>query len=204
MAPELATDRLVLRRWRESDLAPFAALNSDPVVMEHYPSPLSRAESDAMVARIEAHFAAHDFGLFAVEVRDTGEFIGYVGLWPTDFDAAFTPTVEVGWRLARSAWGHGFATEAARAAVVDGFERLGLDEIVSFTAQVNVRSWCVMERLGMRHDPADDFDHPKLPPGHRLERHVLYRLRRPGRLTPSPGQPDDGDVRREPAGRDRW
>ncbi len=180
MAPGLATDRLVLRRWRESDLAPFAALNSDPVVMEHYPSPLSRAESDAMVARIEAHFAAHDFGLFAVEVRDTGEFIGYVGLWPTDFDAAFTPAVEVGWRLARTSWGHGFATEAARAAVVDGFERLGLDEIVSFTALLNERSWCVMERLGMRHDPADDFDHPKLPPGHRLERHVLYRLRRPG------------------------
>lgn len=176
MTHQLVTDRLVLRRWRDTDLEPFAALNADPIVMEHLPALLSRAESDAFVARIEAHFDAHDFGLFAVEVRATGEFIGFVGLWPADFDAPFTPAVEVGWRLARTAWRRGYATEAARAVVCDGFERLGLDEIVSFTAQVNERSWRVMERLGMSRDPAADFDHPKVQKGHRLERHVLYRL----------------------------
>ena len=106
----------------------------------------------------------------------TGTFAGYVGLWPATFDAPFTPAVEVGWRLARAHWGHGYATEAARASVADGFDRLQLDEILSFTATINHRSRRVMERLGMTHDPRDDFDHPALPPGHRLERHVLYRL----------------------------
>lgn len=179
MTTELETDRLVLRRWREADLAPFAALNADPVVMEYFQAVMTRAESDALAPRIEAHFDAHDFGLFAVGVRATGEFIGFVGLWPADFDAPFTPAVEVGWRLARSAWGHGYATEAARASIADGFERLGLAEIVSFTPDPNERSWRVMERLGMLRDAAGDFDHPKVPPGHRLEHHVLYRLARP-------------------------
>ena len=179
MTHQLTSERLLLRRWKDADLEPFAALNADPIVMEHLPAMLSRAESDAFVARIEAHFDAHDFGLFAVAVRATGEFIGFVGLWPASFDAPFTPAVEVGWRLARTAWGHGYATEAARAAVRDGFERLGLDEIVSFTAQVNERSWRVMQRIGMTRDAAHDFDHPSVPAGHRLERHVLYRLSRP-------------------------
>lgn len=193
---ELRTERLVLRRWREADLAPFAALNADPVVMEFLPAPLTRAESDAMVARIEATFDERGFGLWAVEVAEAAEgagvadmaetgpaagtFAGFVGLWPTSFDAHFTPAVEVGWRLARSHWGRGYATEGARAALADGFARLAPAEIVSFTAVVNRRSQRVMARLGMTCDPADDFDHPRLPPGHRLRRHVLYRLAAPG------------------------
>ena len=176
----LRTERLLLRRWRDGDLAPFAQLNADPEVMEHFPAPLTPAESDAMVARIEATFDDRGFGLWAVEVAKTGTFAGFVGLWWAAFDAHFTPAVEVGWRLARSHWGHGYATEAARAATADGFGRLGLAEIVSFTAVVNPPSRRVMERLGMTHDPGDDFDHPALPPGHRLRRHVLYRLARPG------------------------
>ena len=174
----LRTERLLLRRWREADRAPFAALNADPEVMEHFPAPLSREESDAFVDRIEAFWAEYGFGLWAVERLDTGQFIGFDGLSMPSFEAQFTPCVEVGWRLAREHWGHGFATEAARAAMADGFDRLGLDEIVSFTATTNVRSMAVMERLGMTRDPRDDFDHPRVPEGHRLRRHVLYRLRR--------------------------
>lgn len=175
---ELRTERLVLRRWRDEDLEPFGALNADPRVMEHFPAPLSRAESDAMVERIEAHFEAHGWGLWAAEVVESGAFIGFIGLWAPGFDAHFTPAVEVGWRLAHEHWGHGYAPEGARASVTDGFERLGVDEIVSMTSVVNDRSRRVMEKLGMTHDPADDFDHPRMPPGHRLERHVLYRLQR--------------------------
>lgn len=176
---QLTTKRLVLRRWQSHDLTPFAALNADPVVMEHFPAPLTRAESDLLVKRIEAAFDVEGTGLWAVEVADTGAFAGFVGLCRVSFPAPFGPAVEVGWRLARETWGHGYATEAARAAIADGFERLGLPEIVSFTATVNLRSQAVMERLGMRRDPAEDFDHPNIEPGHRLRRHVLYRLRRP-------------------------
>lgn len=174
----LRTERLVLRRWREDDLEPFAALNADPRVMEHFPAPLSRAESDAMVERIEAHFEEHGWGLWAAEVIASGAFIGFIGLWTPRFDAHFTPAVEVGWRLAHEHWGHGYAPEGARAAITHGFECLGLQEIVSMTSVGNDRSRRVMEKLGLTHDPADDFDHPSMPPGHRLERHVLYRLRR--------------------------
>ena len=172
----LRTDRLLLRRWRVEDRAPFAALNADPVVMEHYPALLTTEESNAFVDRIEATFAADQLGLWAVEVQDTGACIGYVGLWPATFPAPFTPAVEVGWRLAAAAWGAGYAPEAARAATRDGFDRLGLSEIVSFTAVANERSQRVMQKLGMVRDPAEDFDHPNLPEGHRLRRHVLYRL----------------------------
>lgn len=175
----LRTERLVLRRWRDEDRDPFAALNADPVVMEHYPATLSRAESDAFVDRVEAHLDEAGWGLWAVEVAESGDFAGYVGLWPASFEAHFTPAVEVGWRLARAHWGRGYATEAARAAVADGFARVGLEEIVSFTAVVNERSQAVMRRLGMTRDPGEDFDHPGLPEGHRLRRHVLYRLPRP-------------------------
>ena len=147
--------------------------------MEHYPATLSRADSEAMVDRIESCFEANDHGLWAVERMDGGGFIGYVGLAPATFEAPFTPAVEVGWRLAREHWNQGFATEAARASLADGFERLGLQEIVSFTTALNHRSRSVMRRLGMAHDPADDFDHPALPPGHRLRRHVLYRIAAP-------------------------
>jgi RimJ/RimL family protein N-acetyltransferase len=146
--------------------------------MEHFPSALDRAESDAFADRIEAGFVTSGYGLWAVEVPGEAEFIGFVGLALQNFEAHFTPAVEVGWRLAQNYWGRGFATEAARAAVADGFDRFGLEEIVSFTVPANVRSVRVMERLGMTRDPADDFDHPRLPVEHQLRRHVLYRLRR--------------------------
>ncbi len=178
MAPELRTERLVLRRWRDSDREPFAALNADPVVMEHFPSTLSRVDSDGLVDRIEAGFEERGWGLWAVEVAGADPFIGFVGLNPATFEAPFTPATEVGWRLAREAWGHGYATEGARAAVTFGFEACGLGEIVSFTAAGNERSRRVMERLGMRRDPSGDFDHPTIELGHRLRRHVLYRLAR--------------------------
>jgi RimJ/RimL family protein N-acetyltransferase len=182
---ELETERLILRRWREGDREPFAALNADPVVMEHFPALGSRGESDAMVDRIEAHFDRRGFGLWVVEVRGGAPFVGFVGLWTPTFEAHFMPAVEVGWRLAREHWGHGYATEAARAAVDYGFEEHELDEIVAFTVPANFRSRRVMERLGMTHDPADDFDHPGIPEGHPLRRHVLYRLAGPTEA-PSP------------------
>lgn len=174
----LWTDRLILRRWRESDREPFAALNADPEVMEHFPAPLTRAGSDAMIDRIEAGFDEYGFGLWAIEVTDTGRFIGFTGLSVPRFTAHFTPAVEVGWRLARSAWGHGYASEAARRALAYGFDEVGLDEIVSFTTVTNVRSQAVMARIGMTHDPLDDFDHPLVAATSPLRRHVLYRLGR--------------------------
>jgi RimJ/RimL family protein N-acetyltransferase len=176
--PEIETERLWLRGWRDEDREPFATLNADPDVMEHLTSVLSRAASDRLVDAIVDGWAEHGFGLWAVELRRDGRLVGFTGLSRPSFEAPFTPAVEVGWRLARDAWGHGYATEAARAALAYGFETVGLDEIVSFTVPSNARSRRVMERLGMTHDAADDFDHPKLPDGHRLRRHVLYRLDR--------------------------
>jgi RimJ/RimL family protein N-acetyltransferase len=173
----LRTERLVLRQWRGEDLEPFAALNADPEVMRHFPARLTREESDQLARGQRALIAERGWGLWAVEVPGGEPFVGFVGLAVPRFEAHFTPTVEVGWRLARSAWGRGYATEAGRTAVAFGFAEIGLDEIVSFTSVDNVRSRRVMERLGMTHDPADDFDHPRLPPGHPLQRHVLYRLR---------------------------
>jgi RimJ/RimL family protein N-acetyltransferase len=183
----LQTERLLLRTWRDEDREPFAALNADPGVMEFFARPLDRAESDEMADRIEQGFIGLGFGLWAVERATShgeGEFIGFVGLSVPGFEADFTPCVEVGWRLARSAWGHGFASEAASAAIADGFERVGLGEIVSFTAEVNERSQAVMRRIGMTHDPVEDFDHPNLPSGDRLSRHVLYRISSPRPPTP--------------------
>lgn len=175
---ELRTERLLMRRWREEDRRPFAALNADPRVMEFFPAPLSRAESDTLVERIEMGFERHGFGLWALELQEGGGFIGFTGLSIPPFEAHFTPAVEVGWRLARSAWGNGYATEAGRAAIIQGFEQLGLEEIVSMTTVRNRRSRAVMERLGMSRDPADDFEFPTLPPGDPLRPHVLYRVRR--------------------------
>jgi len=175
---ELATARLLLRPWRDDDLAPFAALNADPRVMEHFLAPLSRAESDTLAERIRAGFDERGMGLWAVEVPGVAPFIGFTGLCRPGFEAPFGPSVEVGWRLAAAHWGKGYATEAAEAAVGAGFGPFGLGEIVSFTVLANRRSWRVMEKLGMRRDPADDFDHPRVPEGHALRRHVLYRLRR--------------------------
>jgi RimJ/RimL family protein N-acetyltransferase len=173
---EIMTERLLLRRWTEADRAPFAALCADPEVMEHFPAPLTPSQADALVDRIEAGFDEHGFGLWALEVRESGEFIGFTGLAVPWFDAHFTPAVEVGWRLARRAWGYGYATEAARAALAHGFGEAGLVEIVSMTTPRNTRSQAVMRRLGMSRDPAEDFDHPQLPAGHPVRRHVLYRL----------------------------
>jgi RimJ/RimL family protein N-acetyltransferase len=176
-ADRIETKRLLLRGWRDADREPFARMNADPRVMEYQPALLTRPESDALVDRIEAHFAEHGFGLWAAELQATGEFVGYVGLAVPRFEAHFTPCVEIGWRLAAEYWGQGLATEGARAALRDGFDELGLNEIVSFTVPENVRSRRVMEKLGMTHDPADDFEHPLLPEGHPLRRHVLYRMR---------------------------
>jgi RimJ/RimL family protein N-acetyltransferase len=154
-------------------------MNADPEVMEHFPAPLSRQQSDELVERIERGFAENGFGLWALEVRETEEFIGFTGLAVPGFEAHFTPAVEIGWRLACSAWGNGYAAEAGKAALAFGFERVGLEEVVSFTTVGNHRSRAVMERLGMSHDPADDFDHPGLPAGHPQRRHVLYRASAP-------------------------
>lgn len=173
----LVTERLRLRQWREEDRAPFAALNADPRVMEFFPSTRSRAESDALIDRHSALIDAGEPALRAVEVTATGAFIGFVGLAVPHFEASFTPCVEIGWRLARDAWGQGYASEAARVVLAHAFDDLGLDEVVSFTAVVNLRSQAVMERIGMTRDPADDFDHPLLDPTDRLSRHVLYRTR---------------------------
>lgn len=175
--PRLTTDRLVLRRWRDADREPFAALNADPIVMEHFPAPLTRAQSDTMVDRLEAIFDEHGFGLWALEVAATGEFIGFTGLSVPRFEAPFMPAVEIGWRLTHASWGHGYATEAARRALRFAFDDAGLSEVVSFTSLSNARSQAVMRRIGMAHDPADDFDHPLVEAGHRLQRHVLYRIR---------------------------
>jgi RimJ/RimL family protein N-acetyltransferase len=174
---ELRTPRLLLRQWLEADLGPFAALNGDTEVMRYYAAPLDRAQSDELAGRWGARIAEQGWGQWAVELCATGSFIGAVGLSAPRFQAHFTPAIEVGWRLAREHWGIGYATEAAAAAVAFGFEELRLDEIVSFTTVANQRSRRVMERLGMTHDAADDFDHPLVAHGHPLRPHVLYRLR---------------------------
>ncbi len=168
---QLRTERLLLRRWAASDREPFAALNADPVVMEHFPAVLDRAQSDAMVDRIEAGFDALGYGLWAVE--HDGAFVGFTGLAAPAFRAGFLPSVEIGWRLTRTAWGRGLATEAATAVLAAAFGPLGLAEVVSFTATSNTRSERVMQRLGLT--PAGEFDHPQVEAGHRLRRHVLYR-----------------------------
>lgn len=165
-----------MRGWAPADREPFAAMNADPEVMAHFPAALSRAESDALVDRINDAFARDGFGLWALEVTETGAFIGFTGLITQTFEAHFTPAVEVGWRLTRTAWGHGYAGEAARAALTYGFDHAGLTEIVSMTAVTNTRSQAVMRRIGMTRDPADDFDHPKIAAGSPLRAHVLYRI----------------------------
>ncbi|MEL7360932.1 MAG: GNAT family N-acetyltransferase [Bacteroidota bacterium] len=174
---DIETPRLRLRWWHDGDLEPFAALNADPRVMEYFPEPLARSESDAVAARIRKHFGTHGFGYWAVEIPDVTPFAGFVGLAAPRFEAHFTPCVEIGWRLATDHWGRGYATEAARAALAYAFETLHLDEVVSMTAVQNVRSRRVMEKIGMTYGPDDDFDHPLLPAGHPLTRHVLYRIR---------------------------
>lgn len=185
--PRLETDRLILRRWRDSDLGPFAALNRDPEVMEYFTGTLTESETAEMIERIEAHFEERGFGLWALEEKASGDFFGFAGLSVPRFEAHFTPAVEVGWRFARSHWGKGYATEAARRAMDFGFTESELEEIVSFATPANVRSLAVMRRLGMSHDPSDDFDHPKMTEASGLRRHALYRMSArqwPGTLRP--------------------
>jgi ribosomal-protein-alanine N-acetyltransferase len=174
---ELRTGRLILRNWRDADREPFAALNMDPQVMEHFASGLPREQSDVFADRIRAAIDEQGWGLWAVEVAETGEFIGFTGLQP----CVGLPVegVEIGWRLARAAWGHGFATEAAIAARDFGFTMLGLPEVVAVTATTNLRSQAVMRRIGMVRDPEGDFDHPRVPEGHPVRRHVLFRVSAP-------------------------
>jgi ribosomal-protein-alanine N-acetyltransferase len=193
----LSTERLILRQWRDEDLSAFAALNDDPAVMELMPRRLNRDESDAFAAWVRTDIERRGWGLWAVEVRGAVEtrdgngsksagqngdggvpFIGYVGLSVPSFDAHFTPCVEIGWRLAKEYWGRGYASEAAAACLRFAFDQLSLKQIVAFTVPLNRRSIRVMERIGMRRDPAGDFEHPKLAPGHLLRRHVLYRINR--------------------------
>jgi len=174
---EPSTRRLVLRQWRDTDRRPFAALNADPLVMEHFPALLTRDQSDAMVDRCIERIQGDGYGLWAVEVRASGDFIGFVGLAVPTWEAAFTPCTEIGWRVARTAWGHGYATEAANVALATAFGAAGLDEVVSFTTTGNLRSQQVMHRLGMTHHPSGDFDHPRVADGP-LRRHVLYRISR--------------------------
>lgn len=171
----MQTERLFLRPWKMDDLEPLAQLNADPRVMEYFPKTLNLEESLKSLKEAIQHFDRYGFGFWAATLLDQGTFIGFIGLEHVDFSAPFTPAIEIGWRLAFDHWGKGYATEGAKAALKYGFEKLGLREIVSFTAVQNMRSRKVMERIGMHHDPKDDFDHPKLPIGHPLRKHVLYR-----------------------------
>ena len=177
---ELRTDRLLLRQWRDEDRESFAELNGDPVVMEHFPSVLTPLQSDEMVDRMASGWALRDFGLWAVERTDTNQFIGFVGLSTPGYEVpGVTPCVEVGWRLAKKHWGHGFAPEAATAAMKYGFDNVELpdNEIVSFTTTKNLNSQRVMQKIGLRLDPARGFDHP-MTPGWHGQRHVLYCIDR--------------------------
>jgi RimJ/RimL family protein N-acetyltransferase len=174
----LRTERTVLRDWTDDDLEPFARLNADPEVMRYFPTTLTSAESNAMATRIRESLAGDGYGLWALEVPGVSTFCGFVGLNPVRFEAHFAPALEIGWRLDRPWWGHGYASESARACLDLAFGELGLDEVVSMTTTSNLRSQAVMQRLGMTRDPADDFDHPNIAVGNPLRRHVLYRLRR--------------------------
>jgi RimJ/RimL family protein N-acetyltransferase len=174
----LKTERLILRPWTDADFAPFAAMSADPKVMEHFPATLTRTESDNVATILKSDIEIMGYGFWALEVPGVAPFIGFTGIRPVTFEAHFVPAVEIGWRLAPAHWGKGYASEAAHAALDFGFGPLGLPEIVSFTVTGNTRSQAVMQRLGMTHDEKDDFDHPNLPLGHKLRRHVLYRMKR--------------------------
>jgi len=175
----IETKRLILRAWKESDLAPFARLNADPHAMEFMLKPLTRKESDAWVERMQAHLLQHGFAHHAVESKDGGKFIGSIGMSVSAYETPFSPFVEIGWRILPEFWNHGFATEGARAVLDHASKNLGLSEIVAFTVPMNLPSRRVMEKIGMVHDSTGDFDHPRVPAGHPLQRHVLYRWRKP-------------------------
>ncbi len=174
----LDTDRLILRPWRDGDRAPYAAMMADPQVGYWLGRTLTESQADAQVDRFAAHLEAWDFGFLAVERRDDGAFLGAAGLLALTPDSPLAPGVEIGWRFTREVWGAGYATEAARAVLADGFGRVDLSEIVAFTARTNLRSRAVMERLDMARRPELDFEHPALEPHHILRSHVVYALRR--------------------------
>jgi RimJ/RimL family protein N-acetyltransferase len=185
MTESLITERLLLRRWRDEDRQHFRKLNADQRVMEFMPGLLPPQASDELIERSELHFERHGFGPFAAELYPERKLLGFIGLSVPAFDAPFMPAVEIGWRLDADYWGRGLATEGARAVVRFGFDVAGLESIVSFTVPENLRSRRVMEKLGMEHNPSDDFEHPRLPEGHPLRHHVLYRLHRQAWLLPS-------------------
>lgn len=168
--------RLRLRPWRAEDRAPLAAINADPAVMRHFPAPLSRAESDAWLERIEAHFAEHGWGVWAVERKAEPGLVGAVGLATIPWEADFTPGVEIVWRIAGARQRQGYAEEAARLSLASAFGRIGLGEVLAFTVPANAPSWLLMAKLGMR--PTGTFEHPRLPDDHKLRLHLLYRMSR--------------------------
>lgn len=176
--PHLETERLILREWRGEDREPFARINSDPMVMEFLPRILDREDSDKLVERFQQHFKKHGYGLFVLEHKETGQFMGFVGLNHVEFKAPFTPAVEIAWRLDYDCWGHGYATEAAKRILDYAFNDLKLKEIVSFTVHDHERSMHIMEKIGMSRVEGGDFDYPMLPKGHPLGRFVLYELTR--------------------------
>jgi len=175
---ELESARLLLRQWRDNDLPEFTRICSDPQVMRYFPAPLSRLESASLIGRQRGHFAEYGFGFWALERKNNGAFIGFTGLGVVSFEAAFTPAVEIGWRLAPEHWGVGYASEAAWTALGCGFEHLELERIVAFTTQANLPSQKVMQAIGMQYDPGSDFEHPQLEPDHPLRHHVLYQITR--------------------------
>jgi RimJ/RimL family protein N-acetyltransferase len=175
----IETERLLLRPWREADREPFFRICSDPQVMRYFPAVLTRQESDLLADRIEEQWKQNGFTFYAAEWRETAQFIGFIGIARTPFTAHFTPCVEIGWRLAAACWNRGVATEGARAALRHAFDDLGMREIVAFTVPANLPSRRVMEKIGMTRNAAEDFDHPRMPEGHPLRRHVLYRITAP-------------------------
>ncbi len=183
---ELHTERLLLRTWQPADLPGFAALNADPQVMRHFPGVMSRAQSDAMARRMQAHFVTHGFGYWVLERRDQPRLLGVLGLQQVAFAAAFTPAVEIGWRIQRQHWRQGYALEAATAVLAFAFAQLQLEQVLAFTVPANLPSQALMQRLGMQRDPAEDFAHPLLPAGHPLRAHLLYRIGREQWRTPQP------------------
>lgn len=172
----IETERLILRDWKKDDEKDFARINSDPLVMEYLPRVLDEKASNHLVQKFKAHFKKHGYGLFAVEHKDTGEFMGFVGLNHVDFKAAFTPAVEIAWRLDYPYWGQGYASEAARAVLDYAFKELELEEVVSFTVHDNDRSMGVMENIGLSRDVKGDFLYPKLPADHPLAEQRLFRI----------------------------
>lgn len=172
----ITTDRIILRRWQQSDLVPFADMNADPDVMGFFERPLTREESDKSIERFSNGIEANGFGLWAAELKQDGSFIGFIGLEPVGPELPFGPTVEIGWRLQKRVWGQGLAPEGAKAVLAYGFEECGLMDVVSMTALVNKPSWRVMEKIGMKRDLDGTFDHPKVSDGHAVKRHCLYRI----------------------------